>query len=43
VAQLTVCGYVNASDPKYNPASIAQKYWELYEQEAGSTLEEIIY
>lgn len=43
VAQLTVCGYVNPNDPKYNPAAIAQKYWELYEQEEGSTLEEVIY
>lgn len=33
VAQLTVCGAVNANDAKYNPDSIAQAYWKLFLEE----------
>ncbi|MBK9292460.1 MAG: SDR family NAD(P)-dependent oxidoreductase [Bacteroidetes bacterium] len=43
IAQLTVCGYVNPSDPKYNPASIADQYWKLYLQQPDEFENEIIY
>ena len=43
IAQVTVCGYVQASDPKYNPDAIAEQFWTLYNQEPGAFEEEIIY
>ncbi len=43
IAQVTVCGYVQPSDPKYNPNAIAEQFWNLYNQEVGAFEEEIIY
>ena len=43
IAQVTVCGYVQASDPKYNPDAIAEQYWMLFQQKPGEFTEEIIY
>ena len=43
VAQLTVCGYVNSQDKKYNPESIAEQYWKLFNQKSGEFEHEIIY
>jgi len=43
IAQLTVCGNVNPNDEKYNPDSIAGKFWELFIQEPGHFQGEIIY
>lgn len=43
VAQLTVCGYVNPSDTKYNPKLIAENYWKLYQQSPSEYEGEIIY
>lgn len=43
VAQVTVCGYLNPDDEKYNPESIAEQYWKLYEQTPGQFENEIIY
>lgn len=43
VAQLTVCGYVNPSDEKYNPKLIAEQYWKLYLQNPSEFEGEIIY
>ncbi|OWY20454.1 KR domain-containing protein [Sphingobacteriales bacterium UPWRP_1] len=43
IAQLTVCGYVQPTDPKYNPAAIANEYWKLFNQQPGQFEEEIVY
>lgn len=43
VAQVTVCGQVQTSDPKYNPASISELYWKLYNQHPDSFEHEIVY
>ena len=43
IAQVTVCGYVHPSDPKYAPDTIADIYWRLYEQQPGAYEEEVIY
>lgn len=43
IAQVTVCGYVSPENPKHNPASIAENYWRLYQQEKGHFENEIIY
>ncbi len=43
VAQVTVCGQVQASDSKYNPNSISELYWKLYNQTPGSFEHEIVY
>lgn len=43
VAQLTVCGYVNPHDEKYNPDAIAEQYWKLFNQKPGEFENEIIY
>lgn len=43
IAQLTVCGKVDPADGKYNPNSIAEEYWKLYQQEPGSFQHELIY
>jgi short-subunit dehydrogenase len=43
IAQLTVCGYVNPNDEKYNPEKIAEQYWNLYLQNHTQFDKEIIY
>ncbi len=43
ISQLTVSGYVNDDDKKYNPGSIAEQYWKLYLQKPGEFESEIIY
>jgi short-subunit dehydrogenase len=43
IAQLTVCGYVNPQDEKYNPDAIAEQYWKLFNQKPGESDHEIIY
>ncbi|MCB0694366.1 MAG: SDR family NAD(P)-dependent oxidoreductase [Saprospiraceae bacterium] len=43
VATVTVCGYVQPSDPRYNPVSIADLYWRLYEQAPGEFEAEVTY
>lgn len=43
IAQLTVCGYVNSNDEKYNPGKIAEQYWNLYLQNHPHFEKEIIY
>lgn len=43
VAQLTVCGYVNPQDGKYNPEAIAEQYWKLFNQSPGEFENEVIY
>ena len=43
IAQVTVCGFVNPEDPKYNPNAIAEQYWTLYQQGPGERQEEVIY
>lgn len=43
IAQVTVCGYVNPQDEKYNPTAIAENYWKLYNQSEGDFEDEIIY
>jgi len=43
IAIVTVCGFVNESDPKYNPNAIAQHYWNLFKQKEGAFETEIIY
>ena len=43
IAQLTVCGYVQPTDLKYNPAAIANEYWKLFNQQPGQFEEEIVY
>lgn len=43
IAQVTVCGYVKADDPKFNPTSIAEIYWNLYLQKPEHFEQEVIY
>lgn len=43
IAQVTVCGFVNENDEKYNPKAIAENYWNLYQQTEGNFEGEIIY
>jgi len=43
IAQLTVCGYVNPQDAKYNPGAIAEQFWKLFNQKPGEFENEIIY
>ena len=43
IATVTVCGFVKPEDPKYNPRSIAEQYWKLYEQKPGSYETEVMY
>lgn len=43
IAQLTICGFVNAEDEKYNPEAIAKQYWKLFLQEKGNFENEIMY
>ncbi|MFB2920979.1 MULTISPECIES: SDR family NAD(P)-dependent oxidoreductase [Aerosakkonema] len=41
VGTITICGVVNPSDPKYNPESIAENYWEFHTTPESSA--EIVY
>jgi NADP-dependent 3-hydroxy acid dehydrogenase YdfG len=43
VAQVTVCGYVNPKDEKYNPDAIAEQFWKLFNQRPEEFEKEIIY
>lgn len=43
VSSVVVCGYVNETDPKYNPDAIAEQYWALFTQKPGEFVSEIIY
>jgi len=43
IAQLTICGFVNPTDEKYSPDSIANQYWNLFLQQPGNFESEIIY
>lgn len=43
IAQVTVCGYVNPQDIKYNPDAIAEHFWKLFNQQPGEFEYEIIY
>lgn len=43
IAQLTVCGYVNPDDEKYNPTAIAEQYWKLFNQQPNEFELEIMY
>lgn len=43
VAQVTVCGYVNPQDEKYNPDAIAEHFWKLFKQRPEEFEKEIIY
>lgn len=38
---ITICGFVNETDEKYNPAAIAEKYWEIHTSLPNGT--DIIY
>ncbi|HEY9894527.1 MAG TPA: SDR family NAD(P)-dependent oxidoreductase [Candidatus Sericytochromatia bacterium] len=41
VGTVTICGIVNPSDPKYNPDSIAENYWNFYAKPESDA--EIVY
>lgn len=43
IAQLTVCGFVNENDEKYNSKQIAEIYWKLFNQKQGEFENEVIY
>lgn len=43
VATVTVCGFVQESDSKYNPTAIAQIYWDLYKEDPTAFRTEVIY
>lgn len=43
IAQVTVQGYVQPSDAKYNPEAIAEVFWKLYNEKDGSFTAEITY
>ncbi len=43
VATVTVCGYVQPSDPKYNPQAIAEIYWALYREKPEDYRTEVVY
>lgn len=43
ISSVVVCGYIGGEDPKYHPDAVAEKYWELYEQEKADFETEIIY
>ena len=43
IAQVTVQGYVQPTDPKYNPDAIAELFWKLYNQPQGQFQDEIVY
>lgn len=41
VGTITICGFVKADDPKYNPDSVAENYWNFYTRSESDS--EIIY
>ena len=41
VGTITVCGMVNPNDPKYNPNSVAENYWNFYTNPESDS--EIVY
>ncbi|WP_193197413.1 SDR family NAD(P)-dependent oxidoreductase [Nostoc sp. MG11] len=41
VGTITICGTVDAADPKYSPDRIADKYWEFYTIQDSET--EVVY
>ena len=43
IAILTVCGFVNDNDPKYNAKAVAEQYWHLFNQKQGAFETEVIY
>ena len=43
VAVVTVTGIIGGEDPKFAPSLIAEKYWELYQQDKPEFQTEIIY
>ncbi len=43
VATVTVCGYVQPSDAKYNSEAIAEIYWELYQEKPEDYRTEVVY
>ncbi|WKN30577.1 SDR family NAD(P)-dependent oxidoreductase [Porifericola rhodea] len=43
VATVTVNGFVQLSDDRYNPDAIAEQYWTLYQQNKGNQEVEISY
>lgn len=43
VATVTVTGIIGGDDPKFAPSLIAEKYWELYQQDKPKFQTEIIY
>ncbi len=43
VATVTVNGFVQQHDERYNPEAVAEQFWTLYEQTPESAVPEIIY
>lgn len=43
VATVTVMGFIGGEDPHYAPERIAEKYWELYNQQPEAFEWEIVY
>jgi NADP-dependent 3-hydroxy acid dehydrogenase YdfG len=43
ICTLTIYGFVNDKDPKYNPTSIAELYWDLFNQKEKDFQSELIY
>jgi len=43
VATVTIKGTISPEDEKYHPATIAEQYWALYQQQGYDTEPEIIY
>lgn len=43
VATVTINGFVQLSDDRYNPDAIAEQYWTLYQQDKGNQEVEISY
>ena len=37
VGTMTICGYVRPDDPKYNPETIANKFWEIHSHHKNGT------
>lgn len=43
VATVTVCGYVQPDDPKYNADAVAEVYWRLYHDEPVAGEWDVVY
>jgi len=43
VGMVTVNGFINSEDLKYNPGSIAEEFWRLYDQEPDGYSAEFLY